>query len=72
MVSHTFPIVRDGKFVGITGVDRSLDLLSQVAEGIPERVGGDVFIVSAGRRFIAATTDRAGTPPARRRCGCAR
>jgi HAMP domain-containing protein len=60
MVSHTFPIVRDGKFVGITGVDRSLDLLSQVAEGIRKRVGGDVFIVSAGRRFIAATTDRAG------------
>lgn len=57
MVSHTYPIVRGGRFVGITGVDRSLDLLSRLAAGIQARVGADVFILSAGGRFIAATTD---------------
>jgi len=60
MVSHTYPIVRDGKFLGISGVDRGLDVLASTAHDIKARLGADVFILSAGGRFIAATTDRVG------------
>ena len=60
MVSHTYPIVRDGKFLGISGVDRGLDVLAGTAHDIKARLGADVFILSAGGRFIAATTDGAG------------
>lgn len=59
MVSHTFPIVMQDKFVGIAGVDRSLDALAKNAARIKERLGADVFILSGGNRFITAT-DEAG------------
>lgn len=55
-VSHTFPIVVDGRFAGIAGVDRALDTLTQIADEMKSRFGADIFILSAGRRFIAATT----------------
>ncbi|MCC6678101.1 MAG: methyl-accepting chemotaxis protein [Phycisphaerales bacterium] len=57
MVSHTYPIVVQGKFVGITGVDRSLDTLAQNAASIQARLGADVFVLSGGDRFIVATSD---------------
>ena len=60
MVSHTYPIVRNGKFLGICGVDRGLDPLAGAARDIKARLGADVFILSAGGRFIATTTGAEG------------
>jgi methyl-accepting chemotaxis protein len=60
MVSHTYPIVMGRRFVGITGIDRSHDMVSRLAEGIRARLGTDVFVVSAGGRIIATTADAAG------------
>lgn len=57
MISHVFPIVIDGKFVGVAGVDRDLRVLEQIANDIKARLNAEVFILSAEDRFIAATTD---------------
>lgn len=57
MISHVFPIVIEGKFVGVAGVDRDLRVLEQIAKEIKARLHAEVFILSAGDRFIAATTD---------------
>ncbi len=57
MVSHAMPVVVGGKFAGAVGVDRTLDVLGQIAGDIKTKLGAEVFILSAGDRFIAATTD---------------
>ncbi|MBS0191810.1 MAG: methyl-accepting chemotaxis protein [Phycisphaerales bacterium] len=54
VVSHVFPIVIDGKFAGIAGVDRSLERLTEVANEIRTRSGADVFILSSGGRLLVA------------------
>ena len=59
LVSHVAAIVIQGKFAGIAGVNRTLDVLTNIADAIKERSHADVFIVSPGGRFIAATTDTA-------------
>jgi methyl-accepting chemotaxis protein WspA len=41
-------------------VNRSVDALARIIGAIKERTQADVFIISAGGRFIAATTDSAG------------
>ncbi len=60
--SHACPIVVDGRFVGVAGVNRTLGVLTSIAQSIKERSHADVFILSRGGAFIAATTDdpRAG------------
>ncbi len=57
LVSHVCPIVIQNKFMGIAGVNRSLDVLTSIAEAIKKRSHADVFILSPGGHFIAATTD---------------
>jgi methyl-accepting chemotaxis protein WspA len=57
MVSHVFPIVAEGKFAGVAGVDRDFETLAGIARDIKSRLGADVFVLSAQDRFIAATTD---------------
>ncbi len=59
VVSHTFPIVINGKFAGIVGVDRSLRRLSELATAIKNRSGADVFMLSAGGRIIASSSGKA-------------
>jgi len=54
VVSHVFPIVIDGKFAGVAGVDRSLERLSDVASEIRKRSGADVFILSSAGRLLVA------------------
>ncbi len=60
MVSHNCPIAVQGRFAGISGVDRGLATLGDIAGALKDRLGGDVFVVSAGGRFIAATTGASG------------
>jgi methyl-accepting chemotaxis protein len=59
VVSHVYPIVVQGTFQGVAGVDRSLDVLTEIVSAIKARSRADVFIVSPGGLFIAATTDAA-------------
>jgi methyl-accepting chemotaxis protein len=60
IVSHVSPIIIQGKFMGVAGVDRSLNVLTQIALAIKARSRADVFILSSQGVFIAATTDAAG------------
>ncbi|MBX3381426.1 MAG: methyl-accepting chemotaxis protein [Phycisphaeraceae bacterium] len=55
VISHVFPIVVDGKFQGIAGVDRDLRKLEELANGIKTRSGADVLLISPGGRFVAST-----------------
>ncbi|MGI9205189.1 MAG: histidine kinase dimerization/phospho-acceptor domain-containing protein, partial [Woeseiaceae bacterium] len=56
VVEQTFPVLRDGKFVGSAGVDRALDDLDAFLREIKNRESVDVFLISREGRFIAATS----------------
>lgn len=56
IVEHTHPIVVDGRFAGIAGVDRALTDIDAFIEEIKERSGVDVFLVSRLGAFVATTT----------------
>ncbi|MCC6428448.1 MAG: methyl-accepting chemotaxis protein [Phycisphaerales bacterium] len=58
-LTHSFPIIMDGKFVGVAGVDRSLAFISQLIGKVKARTSADVFVLSPEGTFIAATTDSA-------------
>lgn len=60
IVSHVSPIIIRGEFAGVAGLNRTLDMLVAISSGIKKRTGADVFILSAGGRFLATTTDEAG------------
>lgn len=55
LVEQTYPITRNGKFVGIAGVDRALDDLVSLLESIKQQTGRDLFLISRGGKFIAST-----------------
>jgi methyl-accepting chemotaxis protein WspA len=57
MVSHTCPIAVQGRFAGIAGLDRGIGTLAEIAGDIKAQAGADVFVLSAGGRFIAATAE---------------
>ncbi|MFO0872529.1 MAG: methyl-accepting chemotaxis protein [Phycisphaerales bacterium] len=61
MVSHTFPIVVDGRFAGVVGVDRELATLESIFTKMHDGAGVDVFVIGHGGQFIATTTDRPAT-----------
>jgi methyl-accepting chemotaxis protein len=54
LTSYTAPIMRDGKFVGIGGVDRSLAALDEEIAEIKVYETGYGFLVSRGGIFVAA------------------
>jgi methyl-accepting chemotaxis protein WspA len=57
MVEQTFPIVKDGKFLGIAGVDRSLDgMATRIATERPYP-DADIFLISGRGRVIVATSN---------------
>lgn len=56
IVEQTFPIVIDGTFKGIAGVDRALDDILRFLVTVAGSQGVDAFLISRGRRIIAATT----------------
>ncbi|MBS0188305.1 MAG: HAMP domain-containing protein [Planctomycetes bacterium] len=57
VVSHAFPVIVGGKFVGVAGIDRTLAVLGQITNAIKQRSNADVFVISAGGRFLAATSE---------------
>jgi len=56
MIEQVFPIVVDGRFVGVAGVDRSLETIDGTLAPIADRLGGDILLATRGL-FIASTTD---------------
>jgi methyl-accepting chemotaxis protein len=61
LVEQTYPIVIDGRFMGIAGTDRSLATLRREALRIAEAADAAVFIVSGRGRIVA--TSLAGDEP---------
>ncbi len=57
IVEQTYPIVIDGKFMGVAGVDRALTELAAELRQLSEQQQVDLFLVSSRGKFIAATTD---------------
>ena len=59
MVEQTYPIVKDGTFVGIAGVDRSLDaMLARLSADRPYP-DAEIFLISGRGRVIASTVNDA-------------
>jgi signal transduction histidine kinase/CheY-like chemotaxis protein/HAMP domain-containing protein len=58
IVEQTSPIVIDGRFVGIAGVDRALTDIVDFLMRIKKEDEVDIFLISRTGRFIAATTDQ--------------
>jgi hypothetical protein len=56
IIECVIPIVRDGKFVGVVGMDSALTDTQKGLEEIAGALGADVFLETRGQ-FITATTD---------------
>ena len=57
IVSAVSPIQRDGKFVGVAGVDVTLEQLSQIIGGVKVGEAGYAFVVGPDTRYIANPTN---------------
>jgi len=57
IVEQTYPIIIDGKFKGIAGVDRALSDIVKFLQEIGDKDQIDVFLISRAGRFVAATID---------------
>jgi signal transduction histidine kinase/DNA-binding response OmpR family regulator len=57
IVEQTYPVLKDGRFVGIAGVDRALSDIEAFLQEIKAREGVELFLVSRAARFVAATTE---------------
>ncbi len=57
IVEQTFPIVIEGEFKGIAGIDRALSDIESFLRQIRAQDGVDVFLVSRAGRFVAGTIE---------------
>ena len=57
IVEQTFPIVIDGEFKGIAGIDRALSDIERFLREIRAQDGVDVFLLSRAGRFVAGTIE---------------
>ena len=57
IVEQVYPIVMDGKFKGIAGLDFALADVQADLRRVAEQEHNDLFLISSRGRFIAATTD---------------
>ncbi len=57
MVEQTVPIIIDGKFAGIAGVDRALNDIDRFLSGLQHFQTGGFFLISRRGRIIASTID---------------
>lgn len=55
LVEQTYPVTKNGRFIGIAGVDRSLSDLIHLLESIKQNTGRDLFLISREGKFIAST-----------------
>jgi methyl-accepting chemotaxis protein len=60
IVEQTFPIIIDGQFKGVAGVDRALADVEQDLRNLAAEADADAYLISAQDKFIAATTDPPG------------
>ena len=54
MTECTMAVVRDGRFVGIAGIDRGLDALKSQLQGIADRSDLNVMLLTAKGAFVVA------------------
>ncbi len=54
---QVYPIVIDGQFMGVAGVDRALEDVESPLRAIAEEEQIDLFLISSQSKIIAATTD---------------
>ena len=59
IIEYIVPIVREGRFVGVAGLDIALTDVQRQLDALATELGADLFLETRGR-FIAATTDGAG------------
>lgn len=59
IVEQVFPIVIEGQFKGIAGVDRALGNIETLLNDLKALTGSDLFLVSRKGYFIASTLDSA-------------
>jgi signal transduction histidine kinase/DNA-binding NarL/FixJ family response regulator len=57
IMEYTYPIVIDGKFMGVSGIDRSLTAILEFVQQIKDRERVDIFLISRMGKFISATSD---------------
>ena len=55
MISVSYPIVKEGKFMGIAGADRSLTMLTESLKKFKPFSSANVFLMSRRGDFVAAT-----------------
>ncbi len=57
IVEQTYPITREGKFIGIAGVDRALSDIEKILLEVKKQTRRDVFLISREGRFIASSSN---------------
>ena len=57
IVEQTYPIIRDGKFIGIGGVDRALSDIEKILQEVKQQTKRDIFLISREGRFIASSSN---------------
>ncbi|MDF9391797.1 MULTISPECIES: methyl-accepting chemotaxis protein [Methylococcus] len=57
MVEHVVPLLRDGRFLGIAGVDTALNDIDDTLRRIHRHESGGFFLLSQRGRVIASTVD---------------
>lgn len=55
IVEQVYPIVIDGKFKGIAGVDRALDYIDQELEKLKQQTQNDYLLISRNNKVISTT-----------------
>ena len=58
IVEQTSPIIINGQFKGIGGVDRALTDIEKFLKQIKQKNGVDIFLISRSGKFIAVTLDQ--------------
>lgn len=59
IVEQTYPITNGREFLGIGGVDRSLDSIASLLQSIKQQTNRDLYLISREGRFISATVNGA-------------
>lgn len=58
IVEQVYPIVMNDKFIGIAGIDRALNYITDKLNTLKSETGHDYYLLSHERNFIAATSQK--------------